>query len=475
MKPKNVKKNRLLESRRRIEMNSAVKRGEMPKPTNSRNCKVIVILVVCIISTILIYSKIFEKSPAELGVVFSDKVLKELVTDSVEEISEVYNNIMGSKEQASSSGSSTTSSSSSSGSSSSSTAATRKSKLRSSKNAGKSAEPKVSPETNLQELQLLLLDFYGRIDETLKWIIKNFAANTEKYGHLDKKSKQMLPFYNSFTHFSNIEIHLLHKIRAYLKEVLQKDVEFTNQTERAVTEEASLKSMYTFMKDGYQCKPVQASQQEVISKYISADICSEIEWYKLAQLAWPGATNIVDVGANKGYLGSLFLSLWGGGGLGISPSIMYETSERLKSWKGSRNPAGYCKDGFNAGVQLHCPSPHTRDSKTGICNMLNPAVRVASFDGSGYLANTINSFLKKEIPKPSINVDGKKQELQFTALWQYNHNAASDAPGKVNFTKQDATHNAGFEGGSIISHGSEGKKELEEVVVTTIDNYLAGR
>lgn len=49
------------------------------------------------------------------------------------------------------------------------------------------------------------------------------------------------------------------------------------------------------------------------------DICSEVEWYKVVQLAWPGATSFLDVGANKGYLGSLFAGLWGGGGLGISP------------------------------------------------------------------------------------------------------------------------------------------------------------
>ena len=30
------------------------------------------------------------------------------------------------------------------------------------------------------------------------------------------------------------------------------------------------------------------------------DICSEIEWYKVAHLAWPEAKSIIDVGANKG-------------------------------------------------------------------------------------------------------------------------------------------------------------------------------
>jgi hypothetical protein len=45
--------------------------------------------------------------------------------------------------------------------------------------------------------------------------------------------------------------------------------------------------------------------------------------YKLAQLAYPSASTILDVGGNKGYLGSLFLSLWGGGGYGVSPAALY--------------------------------------------------------------------------------------------------------------------------------------------------------
>lgn len=73
------------------------------------------------------------------------------------------------------------------------------------------------------------------------------------------------------------------------------------------------------------------------------DICSEVEWYKLAHLAWPSATHIIDVGANKGYLGSLFLALWGGNGLGLSPAVIFDHATRLNTWKNSRNPAGYCK------------------------------------------------------------------------------------------------------------------------------------
>ena len=112
------------------------------------------------------------------------------------------------------------------------------------------------------------------------------------------------------------------------------------------------------------------------------DICSEVEWYKVIQLAFPEATTFVDIGANKGYLGSLFLGLWGGAGLGVSPKKVdrlnyyhphhrhrhpsspsthllvltcslasrlaeqtFELSKRLDVWPKSRNPSGYCKDG----------------------------------------------------------------------------------------------------------------------------------
>lgn len=48
--------------------------------------------------------------------------------------------------------------------------------------------------------------------------------------------------------------------------------------------------------NGYQCSTLHQQQQVVISKYISMDICSEIEWYKVAQLVWPNVDVILDVG-----------------------------------------------------------------------------------------------------------------------------------------------------------------------------------
>ena len=58
-------------------------------------------------------------------------------------------------------------------------------------------------------------------------------------------------------------------------------------------------------------------------------------------MAWPDATKFIDIGANKGYLGSLFLSLWGGGGLGVNPAVLYDTTTKLKTWTGKLTIAIY--------------------------------------------------------------------------------------------------------------------------------------
>ena len=60
--------------------------------------------------------------------------------------------------------------------------------------------------------------------------------------------------------------------------------------------------------------------------------------YKVVQLAWPNAKYFMDIGANKGYLGSLFISLWGGEGLGISPINIFNIANKLEVWKTSKNP-----------------------------------------------------------------------------------------------------------------------------------------
>ena len=45
------------------------------------------------------------------------------------------------------------------------------------------------------------------------------------------------------------------------------------------------------------------------------------------------------------------------------------------TFPGSKNTAGFCRDGLNYGLPLHCPSPAVRDDATGICGQKRPGVR----------------------------------------------------------------------------------------------------
>lgn len=65
----------------------------------------------------------------------------------------------------------------------------------------------------------------------------------------------------------------------------------------------------------------------------------------------------------------------------------------------------------------------------------------------------------------------------MSELWQYRHNALSDAEGLAYFTKQDKDFNAGYEGGSLTRReGGQEKRPtaLEEVNMTTVDSFLRG-
>ena len=189
-----------------------------------------------------------------------------------------------------------------------------------------------------------------------------------------------------FDTISYNEVHILHKLTSVLKKLLK------NKTSLTVSK------LHDLVHNGYQCNALQASQQELISKFIKMDICSEIEWYKVVQLGWPDARNILDIGANKGYLASLFVALWGGNGFSMAPIDIFNAAKRLDSWKDSRNPAGYCQDGYSHGIPFYCPSTELREQKTGKCNIVNNDLSVTSIDGSSYLTETLNNIIKHETP-----------------------------------------------------------------------------
>lgn len=216
------------------------------------------------------------------------------------------------------------------------------------------------------------------------------------------------------------EVHMLHKLVTALKKLL-----------RNKTPDAAMK-LVDLANNGYQCNSLQASQQEIVSKFIKMDICSEIEWYKLVQLTWPEARNFVDVGANKGYLGSLFLALWGGNGFQLAPIDVLNAATRLQSWKDSRNPAGYCQDGHSRGIPLHCPAVDARDRKTGKCGVANADVRVTSFDGSSYLTATLNHIIRSETPIRPLTAPVRDGEYTSSAFYVRINFCALCAPTLLN-------------------------------------------
>eukprot|EP00598_Pedospumella_elongata_P006999 CAMPEP_0184968798 /NCGR_PEP_ID=MMETSP1098-20130426/1737_1 /TAXON_ID=89044 /ORGANISM="Spumella elongata, Strain CCAP 955/1" /LENGTH=558 /DNA_ID=CAMNT_0027490463 /DNA_START=191 /DNA_END=1867 /DNA_ORIENTATION=+ len=304
-----------------------------------------------------------------------------------------------------------------------------------------------------------------RAETTLNWI-----ANPDR--------KDSIKTINRYDTISNSEIHILNKLVSRLKALL------------ADKSPGNKQAFSNLVNNGYQCSALQASQQELIAKHISMDICSEIEWYKVVQLAWPEARHFIDVGANKGYLGSLFVALWGGNGFKLAPVDILNAATRLESWKDSRNPAGYCKDGLNYGIPLHCPREN-REAQTGRCNLAHQDLLVNSIDGSSYLAATLNHIIQQETPATPENA-----ALREGKVWKYNNYAVSDVDGVAHFTKQSKETNAGFEGGSIrqssagaapattvrhlrsvtqLRNESIAHRQLvetEEVKMTTVDSFM---
>lgn len=241
---------------------------------------------------------------------------------------------------------------------------------------------------------------------------------------------------SSWNKVANSEVHLVHLLHKFLGKVQN---HLKAETRGPIFGGQTIEEIVS---KGYQCSAVQAQQQEIISSKISMDICSEIEWYKLLQLAWPEASSFMDIGANKGYLGSLFVALWGENKNDVTPAEVFDISKRAKTWATSRNPAGYCKDGYNHGIPLYCSSGK-RDPRSGHCvdTSADRAVRVVSVDGSSYLTNTLNHVIATEFKDPAV-----KQG----SVWKYHNFAMSDKQGSVRFTKQTKETNPGFEGNRIL-------------------------
>jgi hypothetical protein len=194
------------------------------------------------------------------------------------------------------------------------------------------------------------------------------------------------------------------------------------------------------------------------------DICSEIEWYKLAHLATPGLRTILDIGSNKGYLAALFMSLWGGGGYDVSPLSTFDYYEEKETWKkyGGKNPAGFCRDGLNEGYPLYCNDNHRKSN--GHCTEKNAGINIRSFDGSSALKEAVSEMI----------LHTGNEEIRKGELWKYYHYPVSDVTGNAKFTKQTPNKNArykiGFEGGKL--NPNEAEIDSEDVTMITVDSFL---
>lgn len=271
------------------------------------------------------------------------------------------------------------------------------------------------------------------VDQTLSWISSlNVVESPLRYDRI-----------------SNADAHILHKIRKYLRYFLKE----------ASSSEDSMANLLNLAENGFQCSQTNKADQETISLTVKMDICSEIEWYKVIQLAEPNLSSFIDIGANKGYLGALFLSLWGGNDHQVNPLSLFELSKTMNLWSGSKNPAGYCKDGTNAGIPLYCPlktvlkndavpslQPNPtltfdhRHTLSGSCLNTYRNISIHSIDGSSYLQKSVLSMLDQQMNPLSKSL----------GVWKYHHLAMSDGPGVARFTKQSAEKNAGFEGSGYI-------------------------
>ena len=229
------------------------------------------------------------------------------------------------------------------------------------------------------------------------------------------------------------------------------------------THESGVHHFRSLLTHGHQCTPEQARIQKSIIQFNPdlLDICSEIEWYKLTHLAWPQASTIMDVGSNKGYLGALFLGLWGGGGLEVSPRAIYDVAVKDNLFEGAMRIQGYCEDGLDYAIPLFCAS-HSRNASTGICNEENLSVCVHSVEGNTLLAKTIQNVIAYNMTHESVR-SGKS--------WKYHNYALSESEGSVWFTKSgDGEHFLGWEGGKI--EAKHHPNRTLPVTMTTVDLFM---
>jgi FkbM family methyltransferase len=209
-----------------------------------------------------------------------------------------------------------------------------------------------------------------------------------------------------------------------------------------------------FFEHGHTCSSQEVEQQMV--DYKSPSICAETEPYKVAQLIWPEASVFVDIGVNRGFISTLIFSLWGGGGYDVSPISQFEIYKKHDYFRNNRNPGGVCHSAFNYGYPLYCPQNYRQES--GLCTVKND-IHLYSIDGSPFIISTLQDVISNRHPS------------DVASHWKVKNFAMSDTKGFAEFTVQNETYMAGFEGGSITADNTKAKRATEKVPMTTLDDF----
>lgn len=188
---------------------------------------------------------------------------------------------------------------------------------------------------------------------------------------------------------------------------------------------------------------------------------SYIYRYRLAQLTFPQAKRMIDVGGNRGFVGALMLSLWGGNAY-VTPWNLHTEVQNSGHFAMNRHTYGFCKTGRDRGIAWNCHQ-NARDVQTGACVGSGADIRVISFDASSYTASSMNSVIQTiQQSKPALRLH----------TWKFEHMAVSNEEGTAQFPAQSKSSRPGFEGGHLL-RTSETKVDYETVPVVTLDAYLA--
>lgn len=205
---------------------------------------------------------------------------------------------------------------------------------------------------------------------------------------------------------------------------------------------------------------------------VPRDICAETEYYKLAEFSWPGLNRVfIDVGANKGFISSLFMKLWGGNTLKISPLELYEASYKRKLLGRSRHPFGLCKSGYNRGLSLNYNqlslSAPASESEVKTKENMRKRIKVYSIDGNKNLVDAMNHLIATDLSIPE------------SVHWKFYNFAVSNKVGLTFFDLNggNATGQAdiGFEGSKIRKDSRTSLRNGVAVVpvnMTTVDEFV---